>query len=68
MAEKTPVSTLQELCIQEKVRVPMFESIPHGSDAKMFAFAVEAFGIFSKGSGRSKQEAKHDACANLISK
>ena len=68
MAEKTPVSVLQELCIQENSSVPMYESIPHESDPKMFAFVVEAFNLFAKGTGRSKREAKHDASANLISK
>lgn len=68
MAEKTPVSVLQELCIQENGSVPMYESIPHETDPKMFAFVVEAFGKYARGSGRSKKEAKHDASANLISK
>lgn len=68
MSEKTPVSVLQELCIQEHGHVPMYESIPHESDPKMFTFVVEAFGLFAQGSGRSKREAKHDASANLISK
>lgn len=67
MSEKTPVSVLQELCIQEKDSVPMYESMPHESDPKMFTFVVEAFGFFAQGSGRSKREAKHDASANLIS-
>lgn len=67
MSEKTPVSVLQELCIQEHEHVPMYESIPHESDAKMFTFVVQAFGMFAQGSGRSKREAKHDASANLIS-
>lgn len=68
MSEKTPVSVLQELCIQENGSVPMYESIQHESDPKMFTFVVEAFSLFAKGSGRSKREAKHDASANLISK
>lgn len=67
MSEKTPVSLLQELCIQENSSVPMYESIPHESDPKMFTFVVEAFGCFAKGSGRSKREAKHDASSKLIS-
>lgn len=66
MAEKTPVSLLQELCTQESSSVPMYESIGHESDPKMFTFLVEAFGCYAKGSGRSKREAKHDASANLI--
>lgn len=68
MEEKTPTSALQELCDQEKVPKPTFECIPHEDDPKMFVYIVEAFNIFTKGSGRSKQLAKHDACANLISK
>lgn len=68
MVEKTPVSALTELCVQERVSVPMFESIPHESDPKMFAFIVEAFGIYAKGSGSNKRVARHDACANLMSK
>lgn len=67
MSEKTPVSVLQELCIQEKSLVPMYESIPHASDPKMFAYVVQAFGFMANGSGRSKREARHDASANLIS-
>lgn len=67
MTEKTPVSVLQELCIQEKGSVPMYEAVPHETDSKMFKFVVEAFGLFAQGSGRSKREAKHDASANLIS-
>lgn len=67
MSEKTPVSVLQELCIQENGSVPMYESHPHESDPKMFTFIVEAFDFIAKGSGRSKREAKHDASANLIS-
>lgn len=68
MTQKTPVSALLELCAQEKVSVPEFESFPHNSDPKMFACIVEAFGIFAKGCGRSKREAKHDASAKLFSK
>lgn len=67
MSEKTPVSLLQELCIQENAPVPMYEGVPHETDPKMFAFYVNAFGLSGKGSGRSKREAKHEASANLIS-
>lgn len=68
MSEKTPVSVLQELCIQEMASVPMYESISHETDPKMFAYLVEAFGLYAEGSGRSKREARHDASAKLISK
>lgn len=68
MAEKTPVSVLQELCVQENESVPMYEPIQHESDPKMFAYVVGAFGFLAKGSGRSKREAKHEASANLLGK
>lgn len=68
MTEKTPASALKELCNQGKVSEPMFESIPHESDPKMFAYVVGAFDMFAKGSGRTKREARHNACANLMGK
>ncbi|XP_031621587.1 uncharacterized protein LOC116339698 [Contarinia nasturtii] len=67
MSEKTPVSVLQELCVQDNGSAPIYESIPHETDPKMFSFIVSAFGLYAKGSGRSKREAKHDASAQLIS-
>lgn len=66
MSEKTPVSVLQELCVQENNTSPIYESIPHETDPKMFSFVVQALGYYAQGSGRSKREAKHDASANLI--
>lgn len=66
MSEKTPVSVLQELCIRENGRAPVYESVPHPSDPKMFSFVVEAFDLFAQGFGRSKKEAKHEASVNLI--
>lgn len=68
MAEKTPVSVLQELSIQEFGCSPYYEQMPHESDPKLFACLVEAFGKGAIGSGRSKKEAKHDASAKLIGK
>lgn len=68
MEDKTPASALNELCDQERVPKPVFECIPHESDPKMFVYIVGAFDIYTKGDGRSKQQAKHNACANLISK
>lgn len=68
MAEKTPVSTLQELCVKYKNGGPMFEEIPDEvEDGKTFACIVQAFGSTAKGTGRSKREAKHTASANLLS-
>lgn len=53
--------------MQENGMVPIYETIPHETDPKLFKFIVEAFGLFAHGSGRSKREAKHNASANLIS-
>lgn len=66
MAEKTPVSVLQELCVQENKSVPMYEPLAHETEPKMFSYVVQAFGCIAKGSGRSKREAKHEASANLL--
>lgn len=66
VAEKTPTAKLQELCVQEG-EVLMSEDIPHETNSKMFSCKVIAFQMSAIGSGRNKKEAKHDACANLIS-
>lgn len=66
MAEKTPVSLLQELSIREMGQSPFSEFIPHESDPKLFSCITEAFNHTAIGSGRSKKEAKHEASAKLI--
>lgn len=66
MAEKTPVSLLQELSIREFGCSPYYEQMAHESDPKLFSCLVEAFGKAAIGSGRSKKEAKHDASAKII--
>lgn len=68
MAEKTPVSVLQELCIQEGASVPIYDEQSNDTDTKTFTFVVHAFGKCAKGTGRSKREAKHKASEHLISK
>lgn len=68
MAEKTPVSVLQELCIQEGKTVPMYDLVQEESDGKKFTYIAHAFDMYAKGSGRSKREAKHEASAKLICK
>lgn len=65
--EKTPIAVLQELCVQEN-ELMIFENVPHDTDPKMFTFLVNAFNMVARGSGRSKQEAKHEASSNLIGK
>lgn len=68
MAEKTPVTVLQELCIQEGELVPIYDLMPDGDGDKTFTYMVHALEMCAKGSGRSKREAKHEASANLIGK
>lgn len=63
---KTPAAILQELCVQEG-EVLYFEDIPHEANPKMFSCKALAFEMCAMGSGRSKKEAKHEACSNLIS-
>ena len=67
MAEKTPVSVLQELCIKHQHGSPYYELIADGTDeTKTFTYVASAFGLTAKGSGRAKREAKHEASVNLI--
>lgn len=66
-ADKTPVSILQELCVREG-RFINFDEKPHELDPKKFSCTAMAFGWSADGSGRSKKEAKHEACANLLGK
>lgn len=65
VSQKTPTAILQELCVQEG-EVLMFDDIPHETNPKMFSCKALAFEMYAIGSGRSKKEAKHEACANLI--
>lgn len=69
MEDKTPVSQLQELCAQEKVAPPSYETHPDEYDPKKFVCFVQAFGPeVASGFGLSKMEAKHAAAASLIRK
>lgn len=62
---KTPITILNELCMQEGTI--LYDDIPKvaGEDG-MFSCKVEAFDLMAIGSDRSKKQAKHKACANLI--
>ena len=64
VSTKTPIAILQELCVQEG-EILMCDDIPHEAP-KMFSCKALAFEMYAIGSGRSKKEAKHEACANLI--
>ncbi|XP_059610598.1 RISC-loading complex subunit tarbp2 [Phlebotomus argentipes] len=66
MAQKTPVTLLQELCTKNNVTVPFYEEAPSEED-KMFTIRVQACELWAEGSARSKQEAKHEAARNLLS-
>lgn len=66
---KTPVSTLQELCVKNREGAPYYELISDGTDAnKTFMYKVTAFEESAVGSGRSKKDSKHEAAVNLINK
>lgn len=65
VSQKTPTAILQEFCVKEG-EVLMFEDVPHQPNSKIFSCKAIAFEMGAIGSGRSKKEAKHDACANLI--
>lgn len=63
--QKTPITILNELCVQEGM-VLIHDNIPHATNEKMFSCKVDAFDLTAIGSGQSKKQAKHEACANLI--
>lgn len=62
--EKTPVSILQELCDQQNVALS-FE-VSFDSNSQMFVCEVKALNVIANVLGRSKKEAKHKACADVI--
>lgn len=63
--EKTPAMVLNDLCIQQQT-FAMFDFCPDETDPSMFRCTATAFGLSADGSGRTKKEAKHVACADLI--
>lgn len=67
-SEKTPISALNELCMQNDQFLRIEEDGPTSRNPKTFFCIANAFHLSAKGSGRSKKEAEHDACANLIGK
>lgn len=70
MASKTPVSILVELCAKHHqicdISVEEPDNSESGLQSKQFVCVAAAFGATAKGTGRSKRDAKHDACAKLI--
>lgn len=66
MSDKTPVSRLQELCAQAKVAPPKynFQKI----STTEFICDVEACDKRAEATGRSKNEAKHTAAADILRK
>lgn len=63
---KTPITVLNELCMQAGEPLIYDDNVPHETNPKMFACKVEAFNLSAIGSGRSKKLAKHEACEMLI--
>lgn len=66
MSDKTPVSRLQEFCAQEKCAPPSYEFKENENNSKVCF--VTTLHVIAKGVGRSKIEAKHAACLEMISK
>lgn len=62
--EKTPVSMLQELCVQEKDT--FYDSYKYETSTQLFICEIKALGVTDTGLGRTKKEAKHKACANVM--
>lgn len=63
--DKTPASMLKELCDHENFELRL-DQFTYETNLQMFICHVTAFSVSAKGSGRSKQEAKQEACANVI--
>lgn len=63
---KTPVTVLEEFCKKQKFLLPDYEEIPLHPNLKSFRYIVGACGYMADGEGKSKKEAKHAACAQLI--
>lgn len=68
--EKTPISFLNELCSKYKTNPPFFKILQHedANSIGSFECIAWAFGKSAKGTGFSKQKAKHDSCSQLLSK
>lgn len=64
MSEKTPISILQEYCVQQKAAPPLYNISNMGS--KGFICVVHAFDIEAEAKARSKSEAKHASCTNIL--
>lgn len=67
---KTPVSLLQEFCVKKRHSAPIYTLIEDGTNTptveKTFVYEVIAFGYKAEGRGRNKNNAKHEAAAQLI--
>lgn len=63
--EKSPVTVLQELGVQENETV-LFEEVSHETNPMLYSCLVSAFDLVARGSGQSEIEAQHKASANLI--
>lgn len=68
MNGKTPTSVLTEIAVHYKVAPPRFETVSDTHDPKVFICIVRAFDTLAKGTGHSKNEAKHAASQVLIGK
>jgi dsRNA-specific ribonuclease len=68
---KTPVTILQELCVKKKESAPHYEFLGEElvkENEKIFTYRVSCFGQESRGTGKAKRDAKHDAACNVLKK
>lgn len=69
MANKFPVTALQEHCVQRKIPVPFYEDLPEQifeENRKIFSVRCCAVNKISIGQGPNKKQAKHAAAARLL--
>lgn len=68
MSDKTPITVLNELCMQAGTTL-VWENIKQPTDPlPPFVCRVEAFDVEAFATAQSKKQAKHEACAQLIGK
>lgn len=68
MAEKTPITIVQEMCMRRHCSMPFYDLLADGTEneSKIFSYSVKAFELEAFGSGKSKKDAKHEAAINLL--
>ncbi|XP_026466813.1 interferon-inducible double-stranded RNA-dependent protein kinase activator A homolog [Ctenocephalides felis] len=66
MSNLTPMAALNELMMQKKAPVPLYELIEDGIPLPGYKYFVKAANIIAVGTGRNKKEAKHNGAAIVL--